>query len=187
VNESLDPSDTILLYNPTQGFLIDLWECILARDLQKPTFPAILAHEKINNILIKPNITKVVIIAHSQGCIIVSDVLQYLDEDFRNNNNITEEELNKLEIYLFASPADLVTDIDGRIHLEQFANTFDLVSEIGVLCPELQKEAVPNKDLVFTRVRCGHLLCEHYLREEFNQKVYINSKGEKNSRLYDYM
>jgi len=47
-----------------------------------------------------PAVSKIVLIGHSQGAIIVSNVLSKLKD-----KNYTREELNKLEVYTFASPA----------------------------------------------------------------------------------
>jgi len=189
LNQLFD-AETILLYNPTQGMFLDLLECFMARDLQWPTVPAIMTHKKIQKQLYKPRVKKVVLFGHSQGCIICADVLQFFDEDLKKDA-ISAEMLQKLEVYLFASPADIVSDAGGNIHVELFANEADLVSRLGVLAPKIVlPNAAPDTDKVFKNKRNGHLLVEHYLRDDFTDMVYrssnIDPKLRTNSRLYTY-
>ena len=77
-----------LIQNSTDSFWIDLFECLLARDWEfeqifdtwDMTEPAIKAFPVIHEALTNPRKKKVVVIAHSQGTIIMAYVLRLLKE-----------------------------------------------------------------------------------------------------------
>jgi len=105
--------------------------------------------------------------------LISTEVLKYIQKDFDERTSsdynaitLTNKHLEKLEVYLFASPAAEVRTCGGRIHVENFANQSDLVALLGVLSPQLRgKPHAANPNWVFIRNRNGHLLNENYLRD----------------------
>eukprot|EP01102_Stenamoeba_stenopodia_P006222 TRINITY_DN1706_c0_g1_i3.p2 TRINITY_DN1706_c0_g1~~TRINITY_DN1706_c0_g1_i3.p2 ORF type:complete len:630 (-),score=187.91 TRINITY_DN1706_c0_g1_i3:525-2414(-) len=184
-----------LVYNPTQGIIMDLVECLFSRTLQYPTFPALAAHKLIEEAIMDKSIKRVVVVGHSQGCLISAEVLEYLAKDYKqreaseyNHLHITDKHLQKLEVYLFASPAAEVLSFDGKVHIEHFANQSDLVALLGVLSPK-REELEPNAadpQWVFIRNRNGHLLNEDYVRD-WEQPIFpytpLIARNTNQSRL----
>eukprot|EP01102_Stenamoeba_stenopodia_P013758 TRINITY_DN4500_c0_g1_i2.p1 TRINITY_DN4500_c0_g1~~TRINITY_DN4500_c0_g1_i2.p1 ORF type:complete len:764 (+),score=96.03 TRINITY_DN4500_c0_g1_i2:67-2358(+) len=162
-----------LVYNPTQGIVTDLVKCLFSRTLH-PIFPALAAHKLIEAAIMDKDVTRVSVVGHGQGCLISAEILKYITKDYKqreaseyNNLLITNKHLQKLEVYLFASPAAEVQSINHKVHIEHFANESDFVALLGVLSP-IREELAPNAAdprWVFIRNRNGHLLNEHYLRD----------------------
>lgn len=87
------------LYNRTNGIFIDLKDCIFER-----TFDIEDAESKQLYLTLKNTLEvkeKVIVIAHSQGGIIISQLIEHLL--FEDNKN-----LHKLEVYTFASAAQII-------------------------------------------------------------------------------
>jgi predicted alpha/beta hydrolase family esterase len=135
------------LHNPTHGVIPDLIECIFGRTfniLDKET-------QEIFQTLYKAIKTKdkVIILAHSQGGIIISQLIDhFLDNDI---------DISNIEVYTFASASDEMAK--GNYYVEHFANKYDYVARIGVL--EYASNFYGN---VFVRKGAGHLLNIHYLQ-----------------------
>lgn len=75
--------------------LWDLLECLIQRDLLYSTEDTRLTYNYIKTTLLDPTVKRVVILAHSQGGIIVSSVIDSLYAD------LMPEAFDKLEIYTF--------------------------------------------------------------------------------------
>lgn len=153
-----------LLHNPTDGFILDLLECmmgktgLLKRGCTEP-------RKKLREILVKEMTKKdsgmnnaydkIVLIAHSQGTIITGNVIADLTDiadgkPFGNDwfqECDTEEEkkekvegikynLEKIEVYLFAGCAHHVTGTRVK-HIECISNRGDVVAILGHLFPKL--------------------------------------------------
>lgn len=151
------------LVNLTNGLISDIKECIYGR-----TFNKILHTDiELAQTLIPYLNDKVIVIAHSQGGIIINNIVRYLIEQ-----NI---DLSNLEIYTFASASDEL--VSGDYYAEHFANTIDYVSSIGVL------EYFYNyQGKLYIHNTVGHLFFHHYLIN-FIDKKYCRGK----SRLYSYL
>lgn len=152
------------LSNPTEGFLKDVKECVFGRTFDKIQSVDVNLAEIVSKSLDEND--KVIIIAHSQGSIILNSILKII---------INHKNINRLEIYTFASASDEI--IKGDFYGEHFANNLDYVSQIGII-HYIQKHHgrvyVKNNEI-------GHLLYYHYLLN-FTQGKYCNKK----SRLYGY-
>ena len=59
---------------------MDIFECICGRSLNWSTMPAVFAGHKLEERLSQPETSKVVLIGHSQGCIIAANTLLYLEK-----------------------------------------------------------------------------------------------------------
>lgn len=136
-----------VLFNPTNGLGMDLIECIFDRTLEWTTEPAKYVRKNLAKALKDKNKEKVIVIAHSQGGIIVATALEKLAKKYK-------QYFHKLEIYTFACPADemaTMTECIGMLckfekdkkenkkketHLEHFVNGQDLVAKLGVLRAE---------------------------------------------------
>jgi len=168
------------------GFIFDLIECLLQRDLDYKTHDIRQARSIIRKALAAPATKKLVLILHSQGGIEGSSVLDWLLSD------LSHEIVSKLEIFTFGNAArhfnnPLVKDHKGfdaideskggrgeRVikHIEHYANTGDFVANLGVLAftsPEHQPFADGDAfaGTVFKREGTGHLLNMHYLDTMF--------------------
>ncbi|MEZ5582319.1 MAG: hypothetical protein R3F37_05655 [Candidatus Competibacteraceae bacterium] len=67
-----------LIQNSTDSFMIDLLECAVGKQWGLMTEPAIKAFPPIHQALKDPRKQRVVVVAHSQGTIIMSNVLKWL-------------------------------------------------------------------------------------------------------------
>jgi hypothetical protein len=84
--------------NRTYGMIFDLIECVVQRCFSYSTQDTRFVYKKLGEYLdpkISPEISKLVVIAHSQGGIILSNVVDMLLAD------IPLENLRKMEIYTF--------------------------------------------------------------------------------------
>lgn len=138
------------LYNPTNGFLIDCLESIFGRSFNVRE-PITKAFEKIiREQLINSN-NQVVLVAHSQGAIIVSNIVHRLKKHIE-----AKKHLHKLRVYTFGSGADEMPELPyPPVH---FANTYDFIAQIGVIgCESSTSGIVIKKD------RFGHSFAKNYL------------------------
>ncbi|EKD15659.1 hypothetical protein MBM_06287 [Drepanopeziza brunnea f. sp. 'multigermtubi' MB_m1] len=171
--------------NTTNGFIFDLIECLIQRDLDYKTRDIRQGRAQIRAAVAAPATKKVVLILHSQGGIEGSSILDWLLAD------LSHEVMAKLEIYTFGNAArrfnnplvskpasPLVDESKGgrgeRVirHMEHYANSRDFVANIGVLeftSPKAQPFTDGNAffGTVFVREGPGHLLNMHYLDKMF--------------------
>jgi len=161
--------EVILFWNPTQGMLFDLIECMMGRTFNGMTYIGVQLADVLEGELLRPEITKLVLIVHSQGAIIASNAISVLLK--RNVKDIC-----KLEVYTFGSAADsfaettAVNPLNGEKQMvpyyEHFANDGDVIAKIGVLHWMFTKYSgsryrYPGR--LFVSSQKGHLLGEHYL------------------------
>lgn len=202
-----------VLFNPTNGLGMDLVECIFDRTLEWTTEPAKYVRKSLAKALKERE--KVVVIAHSQGGIIVAAALEKLAKKY-------QKYLRKLEIYTFACPADEMATMAKCVenfctttkpYLEHFVNGQDLVAKLGVLrakkcwesrswsnrflncaVPKLLVDSQERKffgiDIegdIYVKDRKGHLLNAHYLLD-FEEEPYKNCRDySKQAKLYRYL
>jgi hypothetical protein len=178
-----------LIYNPTEGPFSDLIECITGRTFDFVSAPSAYALERVSLALLNPDKERVVLMGHSQGGIIVAHVVNGLVERFSGDKT----RLGKLEVYTFASACDRIrTDPEldtPERHvpfIEHFANTEDLVAQLGVLHGQL-----PIKGKVYTLEKPGHFLNAHYLSEIERTQAYAwhdeDGRPHHDARLYSYL
>jgi hypothetical protein len=80
------------IHNRTYGVLGDLFECIMQRSFNLFTEETRVCYEYIKSYCVDPEVKKVVLIAHSQGCIMASQILDQLYVD------LPAESVSKLEV-----------------------------------------------------------------------------------------
>jgi len=147
--------------NTSHGIPLDIMECIVGRSLNCASEPAFTLVSAVIRQLAKGR--RVVLVAHSQGGIICSNVVNYLVKcakeaapNSKSNNingNATTDRsllrtgfelhpyhkdafadgLARLEVYTFASAADESQSIPSGPFAEHFATEDDFISRIGVL------------------------------------------------------
>ena len=153
------------LYNPTNGLISDLLECISERTFDTYSDITRELYDKIDELLNSGK--RVKIIAHSQGGIILSSLLKFLKN--------TGKKFPKVEVYTFASAADEDIVVPG-LYQEHFCNENDFVARMGMMINN------PVGPLFIKKNANGHLLNRDYL-EHFKGGKYCKGK----SRLYNYI
>ena len=235
-----------LIQNSTDSFAIDLLQCMVGKEWARVTEPVIKAFPVIYDALKSPHKRKVVVIAHSQGTIIIANVLRLLyqivqlpvvkvlemleavpefaepefvypdefDIDLKDFEPLTLQELAKLEIYCFATCANVMDHYaagEGRAPvpwIEHFGNEYDIVARLGMLAPNAETRDIHIEGPRYIqRGAWGHFLNEHYLFGiEDQQKIgrkqggadsakpfellgssSLPATGEKWPRLYEYL
>lgn len=131
-----------VFYNPTQGFGMDIAECLLGRTLNTNSRPAERLADVVDGQLEMGR--NVVLICHSQGSIIAANAMRTMcnrvkEEEDEKKKNALLERLERLELYSFAAAADEFCSVptrDGESvapFAEHFAAEWDMVARIGSL------------------------------------------------------
>lgn len=178
-----------LIYNPTDGVFVDLVESVLGRTFDLASEPAAYAYGRLLDALEAERYRKVVLLAHSQGGIIASNLVRRLVQESED-----VELLEKLEIYTFASAADSMevhaeaSDAAGRLvpYVEHFANLDDPIARLGILRAFDERTAHRYRGEVYVLDRRGHLFNTHYLPELRRHAYESPHRGADDSRLYAY-
>ncbi len=192
-----------LVQNSTTSLWMDLVQCAVGKQWRRSTEPAVKALPVIYDALKDPHKHRVVVIAHSQGTIIIATILDMLyklmrrpaakemammpalaapagpeliyqsDEplDLSDFTPLEEEELAKLEIYCFATCANVLTwrrsfvgDRPPAPWIEHFGNEQDIVARLGMLAPQAERRGILIDGARYLRHGAwGHFLNEHYL------------------------
>ncbi|KAF9118336.1 hypothetical protein BGW39_001263 [Mortierella sp. 14UC] len=149
--------------NRTFGFILDLFECIIQRCFGYTTKPARQLYAVMQLELRNPNNRRVVLIAHSQGTIIASLVLDRLLA------SETPANLRKLELYTFASWANHMHGQGDLSRIEHFVNRCDYATQTGILAyqPAVLAGNRYDGNIYIDEAGVGHLLNMHYLPNMF--------------------
>ena len=163
-----------ILHNATDSFLSDLIECFIGKATNDLTEASTEALHTLCNKILNPKIKKILLICHSQGTIIISNVLQNLHKLGLDK----EEYLKKIEIYAFANCSTKMNYIiDDLPYIESFANNNDIVASMGCNCSEDIKDLISIDGEKFICKKSGHMFNSHYIN---NFKIdYPNSKLNK--------
>ncbi|KAL9009368.1 MAG: hypothetical protein Q9173_005593 [Seirophora scorigena] len=155
------------IHNQSYGLISDLLECVVQRCLSYSTEDVRVTCEVLRDYLVDDEVKKVMLVAHSQGGIIVSMAVDHLLAE------LSGEMMGKLEIYTFGSaaaqfnnpPRTSTTQSSPSIpHIEHYANEYDMVSRWGVLYAIRSLLIDRYAGEVFVRTGAtGHLFVEHYL------------------------
>ena len=87
------------IHNRTYGIVGDLVECLIQRALGFYSQETRVAYEYVKSYCADPAVTKVVLIAHSQGGIMAAEILDQLFAD------LPSDSIAKLEVYTFGNAA----------------------------------------------------------------------------------
>ncbi|KAI4272954.1 MAG: hypothetical protein L6R38_006467 [Xanthoria sp. 2 TBL-2021] len=164
------------IHNQSWGLFGDLLECLLQRCLDYKTLDARVACEIVKEYLVDKEVEKLVLLAHSQGGIIASMVVDAMLME------LPADVMGKLEIYTFGSAASHfhnppTSSLEANSssssssaqttaipYIEHYANEYDMVPRWGVLyatCKLLNNRYAGN---VFIRDQAtGHMFVDHYL------------------------
>ncbi|KAL2856480.1 hypothetical protein BJY01DRAFT_231340 [Aspergillus pseudoustus] len=148
--------------NQTYGFCRDILQCVLQRSLGFQTRATRITHRIIKELLLDPSVDRVVIIAHSQGGIITSQVLDTLYTELR------DLDLQKLEVYTFGNAA-LRFNNPRRVisHIEHYCNERDPACSWGAMSSDNRADVRFDGRVFILQGRSGHLLNQHYLSRMF--------------------
>ena len=161
-----------ILHNVSDSFISDIIECWIGKSTQQLTEPSTIALFEICKLLLDSKINKIIVIAHSQGTIIIATVLNNLHKLGFDK----KEYLQKLEIYAFANCSSKMKYLMEELpYMEHFANKEDFVAKLGCNCDNDIQDLIDIDGNVFINQKgSGHMLNSHYL---FNFKNnFPNSK-----------
>ncbi|KAL9610406.1 MAG: hypothetical protein Q9167_004889 [Letrouitia subvulpina] len=170
------------IHNESYGFISDLLECLIQRTMSFNSIDVRVTYEYVKAYLSEPAVKKVVLIAHSQGGIIISMVLDHLFSELPTSI------ISKLEIYTFGSaaahfhnpvrsnpdpeqlPSTALLGMPPHCirHIEHYCNEYDMVPRWGVLYSI--KHLLNNRyaGTVFVHLGAsGHFFVQHYLDRLF--------------------
>ncbi|KAF2139314.1 uncharacterized protein K452DRAFT_75157 [Aplosporella prunicola CBS 121167] len=174
------------VHNRSYGVIGDVLECMIQRCFSYNTSDVRCTYEVLKLHILDPSVDKVVVIAHSQGGIIISLALDRMFAE------MPSRALSKLEIYTFGSAASHFNNplthssLTSLIHatstpqtllprpthviptIEHYANELDLVPRWGVVNSARHCTATRYAGRVFiAKGASGHLFNEHYLEPMF--------------------
>ncbi|KAF2157886.1 hypothetical protein K461DRAFT_274123 [Myriangium duriaei CBS 260.36] len=184
--------------NRTYGFLGDLVECIFQRDIHWQTSETRIAEPIITKYLEDTtNVDKVILVAHSQGGIIASDILNVLF------SQVSWASIHdRLEVYTFGSAALqfqnpwLDAEHEQRVirHMEHYCHEKDLVTQFGALASVDRKDEKYLGKVFVAKGWKGHLFNQHYLKHMFpgpdsaflNQRAVRDRDPSKSNKYWVY-
>lgn len=138
-----------IIQNQTRSLLPDLLQVTAQKGFQSLTGAGSRALEAINNSLLDNGCKRVIVLAHSQGAVIMGRVLSLLD----NDSSLPDSALRKLEVFTFGNPPDYMFSERPLGHIEHFANRFDLVARLGELAEDAMKRGKIRIDGTVLRLR----------------------------------
>ncbi|KAG0095977.1 hypothetical protein BGZ93_005159 [Podila epicladia] len=150
--------------NRTFGLILDVFECIIQRCFGYTTEDARQLYYSVQSELRKDDIHKVVLIAHSQGAIIASLVVDRLLASESTTN------FKKLELYTFASAANHIHGAGAISCIEHFVNKWDFIAQASILSYQPGNLAGNNRydgKIYIDNDEIGHSLSTHYLPSMF--------------------
>jgi len=174
-----------LCHNPTDSVLVDLLECATGKLLFFDWFwepkPRRMLADAVRDALIDApkKYTRVVLVCHSQGTIIASNVIT--NALWSNGPDIDGAQIKKLmkkylEVYAFANCANQMPDCHLN-HLENITNGRDTVAWLGALFPfwnfwqDTNGRGIEIGGTFVTEPYLwGHLLNTHYLHPMQNNR-----------------
>ncbi|KAL8823813.1 MAG: hypothetical protein Q9191_005530 [Dirinaria sp. TL-2023a] len=190
------------IHNKTYGMIADVLECLVQRDFSYNTMDVRVTYDYLKACLCDPTIHKIILIAHSQGGIIVCMALDHLFAD------LPRDVFSKLELYTFGSaashcnnplsvpkpPKDASEANKGRCirYIEHYCNEYDMIARWGPLYNITTVLDNRYCGRVFVRMGAtGHLFNQHYLDAMFpqasaNQEDHTNGHSNGISKL-DHM
>jgi hypothetical protein len=170
--EKIFDNPVTLAYNYTDGFILDVYECMQDRTYKDngDTLASKKLYEYIEENFEKYK--KVTVVGFSQGCLITGRALERL------SNNVDSKKLVNIDYITFANPINSL-DLPKEISIEHFINKEDPVANIGII--EHNAEIKGKK---YYQNKGGHLFVADYLiplvlgrfKKSSFEKKYLNEK-----------
>ncbi|CAZ86173.1 unnamed protein product [Tuber melanosporum] len=203
------------VHNRSYGLVLDLLQCLIQRDLRYSSTCVRALYHNLRTALLelesvppspsssasipasKPKHKKVVLLAHSQGALIASLVLDMLYAD------IPRSLLSRLEVYTFGNASNTFnnplyrhgdTNSGALRYLEHYANRGEYVSRVGILGFMTSGDVTEVAEgwgnqfagRVLVREGQGHLFVQHYLDVLFQDGFVEVGGGRGVGRLLGY-
>lgn len=155
-----------ILKNASDSIISDIIETLVGKFTQELDEASTIALYTICNKLLDEKINKLIIICHSQGSVIISNVLKNLYKLGLNK----QEYMKKLEIYSFATCATKMNYVvDELPYMEHFANDNDFVANLGCNCADDIKHLITiDGKINIKRDKSGHMFNTHYINNFSN-------------------
>lgn len=119
-----------LIQNATDSFPVDMLECILGKEWQRTMEPTTKAVPIIYDALKRREIEKVVVVAHSQGTIIMGNVLCWLYSVVAQTEALEDEEMATAECF---APPEFIYPDQGDLDPHDFEGlTIDELRKLEV-------------------------------------------------------
>tara|TARA_B100000941_G_C28485366_1_gene544639 strand:- start:91 stop:966 length:876 start_codon:yes stop_codon:yes gene_type:complete len=150
-----------ILKNASDSIVSDVIETLIGKSTQELDEASTIALYTICNKLLDEKIDKLIVICHSQGSVIMSNVLKHLYKLGLNK----KEYMEKLEIYSFATCATKMNYVvDELPYMEHFANDNDFVANLGCNCADDIKHLISiDGKMQIKRNKSGHMFNTHYI------------------------
>jgi hypothetical protein len=169
------------IHNPSDGIFLDLIECIYQRYFERQFIesePVKHTCKTINKYIENKNIKEIILIGHSQGCIILDLAIKRIHRDMINKNN-----MNIFNIYTFANPVlpgEFFKDVTGidKNNVEHFYNKEDFVAGLGIAI--LENEDKKNK--ITEEINKEKRI--NYISNIFCSKPCCEDQSEKSGHLF---
>ena len=165
-----------VVHNDSDSIVVDLIECLVGKQYEDLTEPAFVTLMAITKKLLDNKIKKIVIICHSQGTIVVGNVINSL----KKMGFIHKKYLKKLEIYAVANCAtnmEYILKNEQLPYIESFSNENDFVSRFGCNASDDIKKSCDIKidgSVIIIPNKHGHMFNSHYFNNFENE--YQESK-----------
>ena len=151
-----------VLHNATDSIVSDLFECAVGKFHSDLTEASSVALHVVCNKLLDPKIKKLVVLCHSQGTIVVANVMRHLHVLGLDKLEFMEQ----MEVFTFACCASNMKYVHPKQklpYMEHFANTNDIVARLGSNCAQDVRELISIDGTLFLANRSGHLFNAHYM------------------------
>ena len=160
------------VFNKTDSLIMDLFEATIGKTTNDLTEVSHLVLSTVSKILLDENIDKLVIICHSQGTIIMSQVLQNLEKFGLDKEDL----LKKMEIYAFANcSTQMKYVVKDYPYMEHFANENDIIAKMGCnYSPDIKDYIDIDGKIYIKENGYGHLFNSHYLENFTNDYPLSN-------------
>ena len=149
------------IHNNTDSVIMDLIECTIGKCTNDLTESSYLTLRILSCKLLDKNINKIIIISHSQGTIIIGQVIRNLC----NFGLDKVEYLKKIEIYCFANCCSKMEYVrDNLPYMEHFANEHDVIAKMGCNHDKDISELIKIDGITFIKEnKYGHMFNSHYI------------------------
>ena len=163
------------VFNNTDSLIMDLIECMIGKQTNDLTEASFVTLSVVSKLVLNKNITKIIIICHSQGTIIMSQVLTNLSRFGLDKESI----LKKIEIYSFANcSTKMKYVINNHPYMENLANENDIIAKMGCNCHSDIAHLIDiDGKKIINPTGIGHLFNSHYLHNftiNFSESKLIN-------------
>lgn len=163
-----------LCYNYSDGFILDIIECMQDRTYRETTMSQSVHNLRDYILESIDNYENIEIIGYSQGCLITGRALEEVSILIKDKSL-----LNKISYITFANPSNQLL-LPKEITVEHFINKDDIIATIGII--EHKNDIIGKK---YYQDKNGHLLIADYLiplslnyfdKESKFYKKYLNKE-----------